>query len=145
MMFSARIGTPALFAHPPMREEDCELGLQPFAYMGSNSGVNRGYSCAWVSCVHLTRPFPQDGLHVVSSDSEPELAQMYPQYDSAFEKADEDSAAASMVRSLPLRRGRWTSEEEKLAMAIIKHFEQGLLAISPGTSLRNYLAERLHW
>ena len=44
----------------------------------------------------------------------------------------------------PLRRGRWTPEEESYACCIIKNFERGLLQISPGTSLRNYLAEKLH-
>lgn len=44
-----------------------------------------------------------------------------------------------------LRHGRWTPEEEAFACCIIRNFERGLLNIGPGTSLRNYLAERLNW
>jgi len=43
-----------------------------------------------------------------------------------------------------LRRGRWTEEEEAYAWCLIRHFERGVLRIPSGTSLRNFLAEKLH-
>lgn len=53
--------------------------------------------------------------------------------------AEHDSSSKS------LRYGRWTKEEESFVGCIIRTFERGLLPISPGTSLRTYLAERLSW
>ena len=55
------------------------------------------------------------------------------------------SSGGLVVPKESLRRGRWTAEEETYACSIIRNFERGLLNISPGTSLRNFLAEKLHW
>lgn len=54
------------------------------------------------------------------------------------------SSGGLVVPKESLRRGRWTAEEETYACSIIRNFERGLLNISPGTSLRNFLAEKLH-
>ena len=43
----------------------------------------------------------------------------------------------------PLRRGKWTSEEEAYASQIIHCFSSGTLDAAPGATLRNCLAERL--
>eukprot|EP01040_Poterioochromonas_malhamensis_P012751 gene12751-13967_t len=42
-----------------------------------------------------------------------------------------------------LRRGKWSVEEENYANKIISLFNQGKLAILPGTTLRSFLSEKL--
>lgn len=44
----------------------------------------------------------------------------------------------------PLRKGKWTNEEEKYANKIISYFNKGLLGIACGTTLRSYLSEKLN-
>ena len=45
----------------------------------------------------------------------------------------------------PLRKGKWTVEEEHYANKIISYFNKGLLGIPNGTTLRSYLSEKLNW
>jgi len=45
----------------------------------------------------------------------------------------------------PLRKGKWTTEEENYANKIIELFNKGLLQIPIGTTLRSYLSEKLNW
>lgn len=47
--------------------------------------------------------------------------------------------------SSSLRKGKWTSEEENYANKIIAYFNQGLLRIPTGTTLRTYLSDKLQW
>ncbi|KAJ1445135.1 hypothetical protein M885DRAFT_454009, partial [Pelagophyceae sp. CCMP2097] len=42
------------------------------------------------------------------------------------------------------RRGKWTPEEERFVERVIQDFISGKLAAAPGTTLRNYLSEKLH-
>jgi hypothetical protein len=44
----------------------------------------------------------------------------------------------------PLRRGKWTSEEENYVGRIISDFSTGLLPVAAGTTLRSYLSEKLN-
>ena len=44
----------------------------------------------------------------------------------------------------PLRRGKWSREEELFAAAMIREFKRGMLACTAGTTLRSYLAKKLH-
>jgi len=44
----------------------------------------------------------------------------------------------------PLRRGKWTSEEETYVARVIRDFNSGYLAAPAGTTLRSYLSDRLH-
>jgi len=43
-----------------------------------------------------------------------------------------------------LRRGKWTVEEERFVKRIIHDFNNGTLEAAPGTTLRNYLSEKLN-
>lgn len=45
---------------------------------------------------------------------------------------------------LPLRRGKWTYEEEAYASRIIEDFNAGTLKALPGMTLRSCLSERLY-
>ena len=42
-----------------------------------------------------------------------------------------------------MRTGKWSIDEEQFARALVSHFRSGSLNISPGTTLRSYLAEKL--
>lgn len=46
--------------------------------------------------------------------------------------------------SAPVRKGKWTLEEETYANKIIYYFNQGQLNIPPGSTLRCYLSEKLN-
>ena len=46
---------------------------------------------------------------------------------------------------MPLRKGKWTAEEEAYASKIILLFNRGMLRIPSGTTLRSYLSEKLNW
>ncbi|CAM9156221.1 unnamed protein product [Phaeothamnion confervicola] len=51
--------------------------------------------------------------------------------------------AAEPMRG-PVRKGKWTAEEEAFTNRIIQDFNNGLLPVVPGTTLRSYLSEKLH-
>ncbi|CAM9684124.1 unnamed protein product, partial [Ectocarpus sp. 13 AM-2016] len=44
----------------------------------------------------------------------------------------------------PVRKGKWTPEEEVYTTKIINDFNKGLLPLAPGTTLRSYLSEKLN-
>lgn len=52
---------------------------------------------------------------------------------------------SSYNNSGPLRKGKWTIEEENYANKIICMFNQGILEVPVGTTLRSYLSEKLNW
>lgn len=58
-----------------------------------------------------------------------------------------DVSASSMYGGPvgPLRKGKWTVEEESYANKIIYMFNKGILQIPLGTTLRSYLSEKLNW
>jgi hypothetical protein len=49
--------------------------------------------------------------------------------------------AKNKSSSMPLRRGKWTQEEEDYANRLIKEFKAGLLPLDDGTTLRNFLSK----
>lgn len=54
------------------------------------------------------------------------------------------ASAQQRQRCPPLRKGKWTIEEEMYTSAIIREFERGMLNCAPGTTLRSFLSEKLH-
>ena len=54
------------------------------------------------------------------------------------------SAATSTSCTTPLRRGKWTPEEEAYVARIIQEFNSGYLNAPAGTTLRTYLSKKLH-
>ena len=44
----------------------------------------------------------------------------------------------------PLRRGKWTAEEEAYASRLIQEFKAGLLPLTDGTTLRTFLSKLLN-
>ena len=53
------------------------------------------------------------------------------------------SKSINIDSSPPLRRGKWTAEEEAYAHATICDFNSGYLDAPPGTTLRTYLSQTL--
>mmetsp|Transcript_8820 Transcript_8820/g.12280 ORF Transcript_8820/g.12280 Transcript_8820/m.12280 type:complete len:283 (-) Transcript_8820:438-1286(-) len=47
------------------------------------------------------------------------------------------------ARQRTLRRGKWTTEEERYVQKVVDDFNNGLLDAPAGTTLRNYLSEKL--
>jgi hypothetical protein len=47
-------------------------------------------------------------------------------------------------KGMPLRRGKWTSEEEAYANRLIQEFKAGLLPLTDGTTLRTFLSKLLN-
>lgn len=45
----------------------------------------------------------------------------------------------------PLRKGKWTPEEEIYAHYIIDNFNKGFINLTRGTTLRSYLSDKLNW
>lgn len=57
----------------------------------------------------------------------------------------EESPIKVESKDIFLRKGKWTVEEERYANMIINLFNQGMLPIVAGTTLRTYLSDKLRW
>lgn len=53
-------------------------------------------------------------------------------------------AASTKKKGPPLRRGKWTPEEEAYANRLIQEFKAGLLPLTDGTTLRTFLSKLLN-
>jgi hypothetical protein len=49
------------------------------------------------------------------------------------------------INEADMRKGKWTIEEENYANKIITLFNQGMLPVVVGTTLRTYLSDKLRW
>jgi hypothetical protein len=54
------------------------------------------------------------------------------------------AGAAGKKTGPPLRRGKWTQEEEAYANRLIQEFKAGLLPLTDGTTLRTFLSKLLN-
>lgn len=50
----------------------------------------------------------------------------------------------AVPEKIPLRRGKWTPEEEQFALRLIEEFRSGLLPLTDGTTLRTFLSKLLN-
>ena len=87
----------------------------------------------------------------ITSSSVPKPASQYEHNiistSSDMSVTNNSSASVSTTKkktSHPLRRGKWTAEEEAYANRLIQEFKSGLLPLTDGTTLRNYLAKLLN-
>lgn len=55
-----------------------------------------------------------------------------------------NAGAAGKKTGPPLRRGKWTQEEEAYANRLIQEFKAGLLPLTDGTTLRTFLSKLLN-
>lgn len=53
-------------------------------------------------------------------------------------------AGGGKKKGPPLRRGKWTAEEEAYANRLIQEFKAGLLPLTDGTTLRTFLSKLLN-
>jgi len=65
--------------------------------------------------------------------------------DYSTSNASDDTTMISTKGPAPLRKGKWTTEEEAYVNKLVDGFNSGLLTLSRGTTLRSYLAAQLHW
>jgi hypothetical protein len=54
------------------------------------------------------------------------------------------AGGGSSKKGPPLRRGKWTPEEEAYANRLIQEFKAGLLPLTDGTTLRTFLSKLLN-
>lgn len=54
------------------------------------------------------------------------------------------ASEGSLEKRNPLRRGKWTAEEEAYANRLIQEFKEGLLPLTDGTTLRTFLSKLLN-
>ena len=53
--------------------------------------------------------------------------------------------SVASLKDLPLRRGKWTADEQNYSEALIQNFLAGVVPdCSDGTTLRAFLSNRLH-
>ncbi|KAL7549819.1 hypothetical protein ACHAWF_017199 [Thalassiosira exigua] len=71
-----------------------------------------------------------------------------PQDPAPGQKADSSTPAPASssgpTKKAPLRRGKWTPEEEAYASRLIQEFKAGLLPLTDGTTLRTFLSKLLN-
>lgn len=60
------------------------------------------------------------------------------------QRATNNNATKSKKKGPPLRRGKWTPEEEAYAARLIQEFKAGLLPLTDGTTLRTFLSKLLN-
>ena len=60
------------------------------------------------------------------------------------DQAQGTSGGGGKKKGPPLRRGKWTSEEEAYANRLIQEFKAGLLPLTDGTTLRTFLSKLLN-
>ena len=56
----------------------------------------------------------------------------------------QQQSAGGKKKGPPLRRGKWTPEEEAYANRLIQEFKAGLLPLTDGTTLRTFLSKLLN-
>lgn len=66
------------------------------------------------------------------------------QSQSLSSSSSKPSSSSSKQKGPPLRRGKWTAEEEAYANRLIQEFKSGLLPLTDGTTLRTFLSKLLN-
>ena len=89
----------------------------------------------------LAVPSPQDGLDEAKAQAAMQQARqaMMPPA-----RAPPQQGGSSKKKGPPLRRGKWTVEEEAYANRLIQEFKAGLLPLTDGTTLRTFLSKLLN-
>ena len=94
-----------------------------------------------------------DGVASAEAPSSMNMLQQQQQQQLMMQKQQQSSGAAPGIgqppkktggkkKGPPLRRGKWTSEEEAYAGRLIQEFKAGLLPLTDGTTLRTFLSKR---
>ena len=81
---------------------------------------------------------------ISSPDGAQNAASQYPNSTTTCSDAIGSSSVSKKKAPHPLRRGKWTTEEEAYANRLIGEFKSGLLPLTDGTTLRNFLSKLLN-
>jgi len=121
------------------------------SYCHSNSGSNNNNTNTLAHLQHpalhpasmLAKPNGNQN-HVHASFTLPQQMNFNSVQSYSYHRPKQKSAP-TIFQKVPLRRGKWTAEEETYANAIIEAFEQGTIqGCENGCTLRAYLSRRLH-
>ena len=63
---------------------------------------------------------------------------------STMNQSNQGGGGSNKKKGPPLRRGKWTPEEEAYANRLIQEFKAGLLPLTDGTTLRTFLSKLLN-
>lgn len=91
-----------------------------------------------------------DGLIAASNDRQQQHAmaralQMQQQQQQLQQQIQQhNNGGGGKKKGPPLRRGKWTPEEEAYANRLIQEFKAGLLPLTDGTTLRTFLSKLLN-
>eukprot|EP00970_Alexandrium_tamarense_P000194 scaffold24_cov186-Alexandrium_tamarense.AAC.49 len=93
---------------------------------------------------HIQRHAMLDLEDSSSADVDSHLAMLPMDIASMSENIPKNTKSKSKGNSHLLRRGKWTNEEEAYATKLINEFKGGLLPLTDGTTLRNFLSKLLN-
>jgi hypothetical protein len=118
-----------------------------------NSGPDRLVMVGQEGARHVKMAHPSQGTTTIGHE--------VPSLPEAYEKMYANQMAAapwiahpglafpphfpSSIAKLSWRKGKWTEEEEAFTKKLIEAFNDGLLKIPSGTTLRSFLSEKLCW
>jgi hypothetical protein len=108
----------------------------------SSCGGGNGHSNATVAAALPATGPPPHANATAAGTSSAQLAQRKALQ--AQQSSNGTSGGGGKKKGLPLRRGKWTPEEEGYANRLIQEFKAGLLPLTDGTTLRTFLSKLLN-
>jgi hypothetical protein len=88
-----------------------------------------------------------DGLVAASNDRAQQqqvMARALQMQQQMQQAQQHNNSGGGKKKGPPLRRGKWTPEEEAYANRLIQEFKAGLLPLTDGTTLRTFLSKLLN-
>jgi hypothetical protein len=83
-------------------------------------------------------------LAMQQQNKQQQQQQMMPGQSQIMSKQSQQLGGGGKNKGPPLRRGKWTAEEEAYANRLIQEFKAGLLPLTDGTTLRTFLSKLLN-
>eukprot|EP00984_Skeletonema_dohrnii_P011849 scaffold4756_cov124-Skeletonema_dohrnii-CCMP3373.AAC.4 len=140
--------TTGLVARPPGKQPNNTAAMSAVKSAKLHGKVHGTvYPNPVMSSSAVPKPTPAHTSHVSAAQSS------VPQYENDIPTSSDISITSNSSGSgssskkktpHPLRRGKWTSEEEAYANRLIGEFKSGLLPLTDGTTLRNFLSKLLN-
>lgn len=88
---------------------------------------------------------PSDGMdNAMQQQMFHQMMQHQQQQNQQPKKSASSPNSSGKKKGPPLRRGKWTPEEEAYANRLIQEFKAGLLPLTDGTTLRTFLSKLLN-
>jgi hypothetical protein len=108
---------------------------------GGSSGANVGVPAAATNTDQSSSSL--NGMSTLSNQAQSHTDQAQTQQQQ-LQQSNDDSTNPDSKSTAPLRRGKWTIEEEQYANRLIHEFKAGLLPLTDGTTLRTFLSRLLN-